>query len=186
MFSIVYLWDLCTYSGFSPQSKQMPVRLTGDFKMDLNCCWPFYHRLICLACNCVQTHNLLSRPASLLIHPLCTFTSAMHAGSPLIKLGGHPSFWSHPVHTVLSLTLSFQTICVCALMKDKSVYLNVWSLYLGEVSSYVVVVCCSDRFFILRNKLQTLQDFGLRPAEVWATNIQHTDTSTYLSWQLYT
>ncbi len=52
------------------------------------------------------------------------------------------------------------------------------AMYLDEVSSYVVIVCGGDGFSMLRNKLQTLQYFGLRPAEVWATNT-HTQTHTH-------
>jgi len=55
-------------------------------------------------------------------------------------------------------------------------------LYLDEISSYVVIVCSGDRLFMLGNKLQTLQYFTLRPAEVWATHTKtHTETHIHLS-----
>ena len=54
-------------------------------------------------------------------------------------------------------------------------------LYLDEVSSYVFKVCGGDGFFMLRNKLQALQYFVLRPTEVWAAKHIHkwTDLLSY-------
>lgn len=48
-------------------------------------------------------------------------------------------------------------------------------LYLDEVSAYAVIVCGGDRVFMLRNKLQTVQHFVLRPTEIWTAQI-HTHT----------
>lgn len=60
---------------------------------------------------------------------------------------------------------------ICGLLQRQKVH-----LYLNEISSYVVIVCSGDGFSMLGNELQTLQYFGLRPAEVWATYIKYTQT----------
>lgn len=64
-------------------------------------------------------------------------------------------------------------------IKPTDEYFSPSNVYLSEVSSDVVIICSGDWFLILRYKLQTLQDFGVRFAEVWTTNT-HKDIFTFL------